>query len=63
MVNVNIVEIKTIRLPLPFKLGSVNCYLVETDTGYVLIDTGSTNSRTELKKKLRAQVASPVISG
>ena len=45
-------EIKTIKLPLPYKLGSVNCYLVQTDTGYVLIDTGASNSRTELEQEL-----------
>lgn len=45
-------EIKPIRLSLPFKLGSVNCYLVETDTGYILIDTGSSSSRANLEKEL-----------
>jgi hydroxyacylglutathione hydrolase len=45
-------EIKTIRLPLPFKLGTVNCYLVETDAGYILIDTGGSNKRTELEREL-----------
>jgi hydroxyacylglutathione hydrolase len=42
-------EIKTIVLSLPFKLGSVNCYLVETGTGFVLIDTGGPNKRSELE--------------
>ena len=37
---------------LLYKLGSVNCYLIETDTGYVLIDTGSSNKRTDLEKEL-----------
>jgi len=27
-------EIKTISLSLPYRLGSVNCYLTETNTGY-----------------------------
>jgi hydroxyacylglutathione hydrolase len=45
-------EITTISLPLPYKLGSVNCYLVETDIGYVLIDTGSSNGRASLERKL-----------
>jgi glyoxylase-like metal-dependent hydrolase (beta-lactamase superfamily II) len=45
-------EIKTITLSLPFKLGTVNCYLVETDTSFVLIDTGSSNRRTELEREL-----------
>ena len=45
-------EIKAITLPLPYRLGSVNCYLVETDTGFVLIDTGGANKRAELEKEL-----------
>ena len=45
-------EIKTIRLPLPFYLGRVNCYLIKTDTGYILIDTGSSNQRASLEKEL-----------
>jgi hydroxyacylglutathione hydrolase len=45
-------KIKTITLLLRYKLGSVNCYLIETDTGYVLIDTGSSNKRTDLEKEL-----------
>jgi len=40
-------EIKTITLALPYRLGSVNCYLVKTDAGYILIDTGSSNKRAE----------------
>jgi glyoxylase-like metal-dependent hydrolase (beta-lactamase superfamily II) len=45
-------EIKTISLSLPYRLGSVNCYLIETDTGYNLIDTGCSNKRTDLEKEL-----------
>jgi hydroxyacylglutathione hydrolase len=45
-------EITTIPLSLPFRMGSVNCYLVKTDTGFVLIDTGSSNKRTELENEL-----------
>jgi len=45
-------EIKIISLLLPYKLGSVNCYLIETDTGYILIDTGGSNKRTDLEKEL-----------
>jgi hydroxyacylglutathione hydrolase len=52
-------EIKTIRLPLPYKLGTVNCYLVEADTGYVLIDTGGSNKRTELEKELLSAGCKP----
>jgi len=52
-------EIKTITLPLPYKLGSVNCYLVETDTGYVLIDTGGSNRRSELERELASAGCKP----
>jgi hydroxyacylglutathione hydrolase len=45
-------EIGTISLSLPFGLGKVNCYLVKTDTGYILIDTGSSNKRTALSREL-----------
>ena len=45
-------EIKVITLPLPYRLGSVNCYLVGTNAGFVLIDTGGANKRAELEKEL-----------
>lgn len=45
-------KIITINLSLPFRLGTVNCYLLETDTCYILIDTGCSNKRTELEKEL-----------
>jgi len=48
------IEIKTISLLLPYKLGGVNCYLIETDTGYILIDTGGSNRRTDLEKELES---------
>lgn len=47
-------EIKAIRLPLPFPLSSVNCYLIKTDSGCILIDTGCSNSRAELERELGA---------
>ncbi len=46
------IEIKTIPVMMPFKMGSVNCYLLENDANYVLIDTGSSNQRSELEKEL-----------
>ena len=52
-------EIKTICLPLPYKLGTVNCYLIETGTGYVLIDTGGANKRGELEKELESASCKP----
>jgi len=52
-------EIKTIRLPLPYHLGSVNCYLIATDTGHILIDTGGSNKRTDLEKELESAGCRP----
>ena len=39
-------EIKTINF------GGINCYLVKTDAGYILIDTGCPAKRTDLEKEL-----------
>jgi len=46
-------EIKIITQVLPYHLGSVNCYLVKTDAGYILIDTGSSNRRAEIERELQ----------
>jgi len=45
-------EIKTYHLPMPLKMGSVNCYLIKTEAGFVLIDTGGKNNRLELETLL-----------
>jgi len=47
-------EINTISLSLPYKLGSVNCYLIRTDTSCILIDTGCSNKRKDLEKELES---------
>jgi hydroxyacylglutathione hydrolase len=52
-------EIKTIALPLPYRLGTVNCYLAKTGTGFVLIDTGGSNKRAELENKLTSTGCRP----
>jgi glyoxylase-like metal-dependent hydrolase (beta-lactamase superfamily II) len=52
-------EIKTIRLLMPFKLGSVNCYLIKTDQGYILIDTGLVNLRRRLESELETAGCKP----
>ncbi|MCW7077800.1 MAG: MBL fold metallo-hydrolase [Canidatus Methanoxibalbensis ujae] len=52
-------KLKTITLPLPYKLGTVNCYLIETDTGYILIDTACSNKRAELEKELEKAGCKP----
>jgi glyoxylase-like metal-dependent hydrolase (beta-lactamase superfamily II) len=45
-------EIKIITLALPYRMGRVNCYLIKTDAGYILIDTGSSNQRATLEQEL-----------
>lgn len=45
-------EITQIELKLPYRMGSVNCYLVKTDTGFILVDTGSPSTRREVERKL-----------
>lgn len=45
-------EITPITLPLPFRMGSVNCYLINTTTGFVLIDSGVSSSRKEVLRQL-----------
>ena len=45
-------QITTFCLPLPYRLGSVNCYLLKNESSYLLIDTGGANRRAELTKEL-----------
>jgi glyoxylase-like metal-dependent hydrolase (beta-lactamase superfamily II) len=52
-------EIKTICLEMPLRLGRVNCYLVKTGTGYILVDTGGSNGRAELEQALRDAGCTP----
>lgn len=52
-------EIETITLSLPFKMGTVNCYWVKTDTGCILIDTGSANQRGVLESELESAGCRP----
>jgi len=52
-------ETKTISLSLPFRMGRVNCYLIETGAGYVLIDTGGSNSREALVGELESAGCGP----
>ena len=52
-------EIKTIRSSLPFILGDVNCYLVNTGDGFVLIDTGTATHRIDLERELGSAGCKP----
>ncbi|MFB3889856.1 MAG: MBL fold metallo-hydrolase [Candidatus Bathyarchaeia archaeon] len=45
-------EIKTVRTRF-FRI-SVNCYLVGTESGFVLVDTGPANRRKEIKRELES---------
>jgi hydroxyacylglutathione hydrolase len=45
-------DIRIITLPMPLRMGRVNCYLIQISTGYVLIDTGSSSARKELQGEL-----------
>jgi len=52
-------DVKTITLAMPYRLGTVNCYLVATGSGFVLVDTGSSNRRAELESELAAAGCRP----
>jgi hydroxyacylglutathione hydrolase len=48
-------EIKSIEFPMRMagiNVGAVNCYLIRTDAGYILIDTGFPNNRANLEREL-----------
>jgi hydroxyacylglutathione hydrolase len=45
-------QITPIRLPLPLKMSHVNAYLVRTDQGFFLVDTGMTNARRQIELAL-----------
>ena len=51
------IEIKTICSKS--RLGSVNCYLIETDAGFILVDTGYSTSRPVLEHELESEGCSP----
>jgi hydroxyacylglutathione hydrolase len=43
---------QTISLSTAYGMVTVNCYLIATEAGYILIDTGTPNKRTYLEKEL-----------
>jgi hydroxyacylglutathione hydrolase len=45
-------EITPIALRLPLRMGSVSGYLIATDDGYVLVDTGPSSARADLESAL-----------
>ncbi|UCB43983.1 MAG: MBL fold metallo-hydrolase [Dehalococcoidales bacterium] len=52
-------RIHTISLSLPYRLGDVNCYLIETNAGFFLIDTGCSSRRTHLDRELESAGCQP----
>jgi len=52
-------DINILSLPLPLRMGMVNCYLIQTAAGHVLIDTGGSNARKELHRKLEGAGCMP----
>jgi hydroxyacylglutathione hydrolase len=52
-------EITRINLSMPFGLGAVNVYLLKTGTGFILIDTGTSNQRTKLERRLEEAGCKP----
>jgi glyoxylase-like metal-dependent hydrolase (beta-lactamase superfamily II) len=51
--------LEVITLALPMRLGSVNCYLTKTEDGFILFDTGGSNQRAELDRRLSAAGCAP----
>lgn len=45
-------QIRMLSLRLPFMMGSVNCYIVAADGGFLLIDTGASNRRRQVEREL-----------
>jgi hydroxyacylglutathione hydrolase len=52
-------EIKTLSLPLFLGMGMVNCYLIKSGAGFVLIDTGGPNARKQLIAELHQAGCTP----
>ncbi len=46
------IHVTPLLLPLPFKIGGVYSYLLRTENGFILIDTGMTNARHQLDTAL-----------
>lgn len=52
-------HIEVIHLPLPLRMGTVNCYLLRTAGSYSLVDTGGPNAREELDRQLEGAGCRP----
>jgi len=52
-------KITAISLTMPLRMGTVNCYLVQTGMGFLLIDTGTSNRRGQLVSSLASVGCKP----
>lgn len=52
-------SIHVLSLSMPFHMGSVNCYLLNGEAGFYLIDTGAPNNRRILAKGLEQHGCQP----
>jgi hydroxyacylglutathione hydrolase len=46
------IKVHTLHTPLPFRMGKVSCYLIESAGGFLLIDTGAPSGRKCLDMEL-----------
>jgi glyoxylase-like metal-dependent hydrolase (beta-lactamase superfamily II) len=55
--------IRWVRMPLPFPPSHVNCWLIEDDGGYVLVDTSINNAATQANwQQVLAELGNPRIT-
>jgi glyoxylase-like metal-dependent hydrolase (beta-lactamase superfamily II) len=52
-------EVTPITLTLPLNIATVSCYLVQTSSGFVLIDTGNPNRHAEIEHVLASAGCGP----
>jgi glyoxylase-like metal-dependent hydrolase (beta-lactamase superfamily II) len=52
-------SIHTFHFSLPFHMGSVNCYLLEGPSGFLLVDSGGSNNRQALLDGLNSAGCTP----
>lgn len=52
-------ELTTLKLQMPMHMGNVNCYLLRSEAGYFLIDTGSSNARKQLLSEIQNAGCAP----
>ena len=50
--EVHMSQIRIITLALPLNMGSVNSYLIQNDTNFILVDTGFSKNRSQLDQQL-----------